>query len=108
MTTLLDYTDRLIRDTEVDRKARQTHSGQAHWAGSGPSGASCRGCEHFAWKVTGGWHSLNGKHAGAPKPAQCSQFRKMTGRAGDSIPHDAQACKYFAATKTPQPLRRPE
>lgn len=106
--TGLSFNEHLHRTSPVDRLAASTHAGQAHFAGSGPSGSTCRECVFFSWLATGGWHSNTGKHGGAPKPACCAKYRALTGQAGSKVPHDAGACKYFDAAKEPQALRSPK
>lgn len=104
----LNLNEHLHRTSPVDRLAAMTHAGQAHFAGTGPAHTTCRECVFFSWVGTGGWTSVNGKHAGAPKPACCAKFRDLTGGQGGKVPHDAAACKYFQREPHPQALRSPK
>lgn len=87
--------------------ARNSFPGMAHFAGTGPTGQSCRQCVH--WRIgAADWYAPGGKHGGAPKPRGCQAFLKFTmGREGPKVPHDARSCKHFEASPEPTPLRRP-
>lgn len=91
-------------DREFQKRAA-THVGMAHFAGSGPAGATCRHCVH--WQHAD-WHSNSGKHGGAPKDSACAEHRRLSANPGAKVPHSAMACKYFGEREQPVPLRRPE
>jgi len=82
--------------------ASVTHVGQAHLAGSGPTGATCRECAYWQhcklWKADGG----------PPKPSPCAKYKQLMRAWGRPIPHNALACKYFEASEHPTPLSKPE
>jgi len=61
--------------------------------GTGPIGATCRGCFH--WDHGREYHPKRGKFGGLIKPARCRKFRALTGAAGDKIPDDAAACRHY-------------
>lgn len=90
-------------DPTFERKRRSTYPGMAHFAGSGPDQATCRGCAF--WTGCGaedGYYAKTGKHGGTIKPRSCSKYRDMMrGDVGPGIPHDAAACKYFQENPTP-------
>src|SRR5438045_21895 len=90
-----------IIDPELERLRRQTHSGMAHWAGTGPSGATCRQCVYWA-DGTGYYAGI----FGTLKPRRCARYQEMIGVGGGPIPHDAPACKYFSESATPPSIKR--
>lgn len=89
------------------QQLQATHPGMAHFAGTGPSGLTCRQCAH--WQPhSPDWYGLNGKQKGQPKPNSCRAYTKFTmGQTGAKIPHDARACKHFDRAEKPHELRRP-
>lgn len=78
----------------VDRFARQSYPGMAHFAGTGPHAKTCRECSFFDHSPYD-YHAKNGKHHGLIKPARCKKHRQMTGAQGAKIPDDAAACRHF-------------
>jgi hypothetical protein len=71
-------------------RLKLTVPGMAHFAGTGPSGATCGGCVHWDKRDE---RSLIGKH----KPRRCDKFRQlMQGMDGAPIPASTPACKYYA------------
>jgi hypothetical protein len=90
-----------VLDPELERLRRQTHPGQAHWAGSGPNSVTCRQCIH--------WTDGSGYYAGifgTLKPRRCAKYEEMMRARGGKIPHDAQACKYFDENNSPPAVKR--
>ena len=81
-------------DPELDRQVRQTYAGQAHWAGTGPQGATCGKCSHWS----GGAYSSSGS---------CREFlRRMRSAAPKKehrIPREALACNAFLPVEKVQP-----
>lgn len=90
---------------------RQTHLGQAHFAGTGPSGKTCRECtkwqmrdmddQRIAYRYTGGdrrgWLAIG--------PAKC--VHPILNKADRLIPADAGACRFFDQSDLPPaPYRR--
>ena len=109
--TLLRLTHGLNREgAEADfvARARHTHAGMAHLAGTGPDTATCRECLY--WQHSNTWTAEGGKFSGAPKPSPCRKFQVLTHAStpGPKVPADAMACKFFDASEKPQPLRRPQ
>ena len=90
---------------EVIGLLSQTHQGMAHFAGTGPAGATCRECKFWQHQKT--WSSETGKGHGAPMPARCMRYQQLMHEPGKMVPHDARACKHFDRTDAPQPLQRP-
>ena len=70
----------------------RTHDGMAHFAGTGPDGKTCRTCRY--WRT----HDTQRLAIVArPKPSTCARYESLLGKRGKAIPHDAHACKYYAA-----------
>lgn len=83
---------------DLASKRKRTPPGMAFWAGTGPAGATCRGCEK--------WDSL-GYYAdcGLLKDSPCAKYRSMmNGTQGDKLPHFTPACKYFEAARKDRPI----
>jgi hypothetical protein len=71
---------------ELAKLIRATPHGMAHWAGTGPAGASCDRCAHY------GYFDQNGRR----KPNGCALYFARTGVHGrDQLPKGTPACKYF-------------
>ena len=113
-----------------DEKIRQTFIGQAHIAGTGPEGKTCRECYYwYAMKRRNqhakpsadnpmvpthpGYNSI--RHATAPleaKKAKCN--RPTPNKPTKAIPHHALSCRLFLQTenimpaKTDPPPQKPE
>lgn len=80
---------------EVDALASHTYAGQAHLAGTGPAGKTCRECEHFK----GDGYNVG---SGLPRPGRCQKFMAMMNSAyPPKIPAAAAACKYFVPATEP-------
>lgn len=86
--------------TELDQQfqamVKETPSGMAYWAGTGPSGRTCRECEKFK---ADGYNA-----ASLLKTAKCAKYTELSLREGMKIPHDSKACKYFEASESPPPV----
>ncbi len=102
-----DYLTRPEGDDESRRRA-MTYVGMAHFAGSGPPGQTCRGCEHW---LTNGWHADKMSHRGALKDSVCDAYVRMKGKAASKstpkVPHSAWACRYFEPREQPVRLHAP-
>ncbi|WP_421930069.1 hypothetical protein [Nitratireductor rhodophyticola] len=107
---------------KFDEQVRGTFVGQAHFAGTGPKGKTCRECLH--------WHKVkrvriqgtdrfideaappgyfSDKHPEKPgelKKARCN--RPIMNKAKRQIPHFAMACRLFEPNDNPPPETRPE
>lgn len=82
--------------TATSPEQRETHDGQAHLAGTGPSGRTCRECVH--WACGRGEYKNNGEL----KSARCNKFSRLTGgRKGREVPHHALACRHFEFSAEP-------
>jgi len=78
-----------VIDEELERAERQTAPGMAHWAGSGPDGATCGKCANYGYTYI----KSNGDHA--TKPSSCEKFWSVTGRHGGTLDARQIGCKYF-------------
>jgi hypothetical protein len=104
--TLLKFDRNLTADATTNRLS-DTHAGQAHIAGTGPVGKTCRECSHWRRPPDVPRHEYYRKRIfeGATlKPHACGKTASLTGRAGDRVPHDARACKYFEQADCPPPV----
>ncbi len=88
---------------------RKTQLGQAHFAGTGPVGKTCRECEHFYCKTQDGkkqhrYRSIDNKPDGPEKlvhlqSAHCNC--PIPNKAHRLIPPNAECCRHFKASLTP-------
>ncbi len=86
---------------------RKTFGGMAHFAGTGPEGKTCRECRFWNYQRDG-YHAKSGKHANMIKAQRCMRYTQMSqGKAGEAVPAQAMACKYFEAADQVRPLTRP-
>ncbi|PLT95516.1 hypothetical protein BMJ32_29655 [Sinorhizobium medicae] len=103
---------------EVHRPIAETYLGQAHIAGTGPDGKTCREC--IFWHV---WKSrklaegikkipadpgyFGKRHRKTPcelKNARCN--RPILNKANRLIPHSAKACRLFEAAEHVLPAKK--
>ncbi|MDH7790710.1 hypothetical protein [Ochrobactrum sp. AN78] len=102
-----------------DGAVSKTYLGQAHFAGTGPTGKTCRECifwHQWKWKkpANGKYERVScspdryGKahriHAGEPKKARCN--RPIANKANRLIPHFAEACRLFEPGNNIMPLHQ--
>jgi hypothetical protein len=82
-----------IRSEMLEYQLRTTHAGMAHFANTGPLGATCGEC------VFRGYHNQIRNNAGRLRQGVhrrgCEKFYQLTGKHGDIVPASAAACKYF-------------
>jgi hypothetical protein len=70
---------------EFAQQLRRSTPGMAHFADTGPFGATCGGCSYLARFVR------RAKHLD-----RCAKFTElMQGQVGDSVPRNTPACRYF-------------
>ena len=70
-----------------DAKYAATHLGQAHIAGTGPAGKTCRECIHWSAKHVRRYGD------GSLRNHQCHY--PILNKARNAVPHDAPACRFF-------------
>ena len=101
--------ERLTRGN-MDDLIAQTFIGQAHIAGTGPEGTTCRECRFWhKWDSANGSPCISGylsaRHPdrpGEPKPALCN--RPILNKERRLIPHFAKSCRLFEPAKNPMPI----
>jgi hypothetical protein len=77
--------------------------GQAHFCRTGPSGATCRQCLHWAH------NPYNYDGGGYIRPARCRKFSDLTNKRGDTVSPDAAACRHYEPAKSvPAPFISPD
>jgi hypothetical protein len=96
----------LTKGFSNEDQIRRTFAGMAHFAGTGPAGKTCRECVFWNWSREGYYGQK--KFGGTLKPQRCLRYSQLSnGRQGETIPSNAQACKYFEPAPTERPLTRP-
>ena len=91
---------------------RKTYLGQAHIAGTGPAGKTCRECIFWGRHHADNTQSVPGysrddrKEKWRINDAACNTLRHR--KANRAIPPDAEACRLFEQAENPPPLYRPE
>ena len=102
-----------------DSPIRETYLGQAHIAGTGPAGTTCREC--IFWdlramrKIAGGGYQeyskpyeyFGARHQKTPcelKKRKC--LRPIANKASRLIPHHAKSCRLFEPADNPPPARK--
>lgn len=97
MTKAFAHIRNLTDPTGIADKVAMTHEGMAHFAGTGPAGATCRHCQH--WN-DGKNRSLKSGAAGIALSgsAPCRKFHELVpGKRRPPVPGHAVACKWFVA-----------
>lgn len=89
----------------------QTYLGQAHIAGTGPVGTTCRECVFWhCWKADskreGVYHHAPAGYYkdGSLKKAICN--KPIINKAYRLVPHYAPSCRLFQASEIPQPAKK--
>ncbi len=106
---------------EAHRPILNTYLGQAHIAGTGPAGKTCRECRFWhKWKwrkrsdgtfeqVASAPGYYGPAHTTSPnglKKAKCC--RPIANKANRLFPHHASACRLFEQAEAPLPVLKPE
>jgi hypothetical protein len=83
-----------LHQTEWDSKFQQTHLGQAHIAGTGPEGKTCRECKFYGSKLKV-WpdYYTSGQARNQLKQAPCGN--PIPGKSSRKFPHYARSCSLF-------------
>jgi len=98
MGEFLEFGEHMTK-ANFDEKLRQTYIGQAHIAGTGPEGKTCRECIFFK---LGKEPYFGAKHTKTPlemKKQKC--VRPILNKAKRNIPHHALSCRLFEQNATP-------
>lgn len=80
--------------------ARSTHSGQASWAlpNTQDRCGHCLFWDNLGKPTPRQPYRLGGT---VPAPRRCAKYTQlMRGEAGEPVPHDARACRYFQQSPT--------
>lgn len=87
-----------------DAAIKQTFLGQAHIAGTGPAGTTCRECVFFHVKgKSPGHYAKRHPEAFTLKRGYCN--RPMLNKPWRKIPHYAGACRLFEQNENPPPIQ---
>ena len=79
----VDWNATPLHGEEFREQLAQTYEGQAHFAGTGPAGAQCKGC--FYW----------GDDMSRALSRPCIKFCRLTGVITKVVPGTALACRHF-------------
>ena len=71
---------------KLEQQVRRTPAGMAHWANTGPVGATCKQCAH---------HGDIAGDDGRSRRNRCSKYRALTSNIGGVVPSDTPACRHF-------------
>lgn len=100
----------LMRPVPEHERIGQTYLGQAHIAGTGPEGKTCRECRWFGPPGYSGGVELgiyaSCRGGGRLRPQKCN--KPIANKASDRIPYDAKACRLFEQRDVPMPIIRPD
>jgi hypothetical protein len=86
------------------QQIRKTHEGMAHFAATGPFGATCGACEYLGyWRK---FQNSSGDTVAAKRVGGCAKFFELTGKHGAVVPASAEACRYFKLRDESKPHHR--
>ena len=71
----------------------KTRSGMAHFAATGPFGATCGDCAFLGY-----WQPIRNQAGDVVRTVHrrgCGKFLKLTGKPGPTVPATTEACRYF-------------
>src|SRR5262245_3700734 len=78
---------------ELASQIRRSRAGQAHFAGTGPFGATCGECIFLSyWKKI---LNARGDTIRSERVGGCERFHQLTGKHGAVVPPGTEACRYF-------------
>ena len=99
----------------ADELVTKTYLGQAHFAGTGPEGATCRQC--IWWKLLRMKKAKKGREDAPPEFYEPGHHKKdgelrrkkctrpIHGKAKRLVPHHAEACRLFEPNPNPPAIR---
>ena len=103
MGTLVYTNDEHMTHDPAHKMISQTYKGQAHNAGTGPKGKTCRECVFFgidkALEFDHFGHRADCHNPGQLKEARC--HKPWTGVRQQLFPHTALACTHFEQNENP-------
>jgi hypothetical protein len=77
--------------TDINKEHAQTEPGMAHFAGTGPVGATCGKCVFWGYKTASRVRYHNG----------CKKYSELMKKDGPAINPSLPACKYYKETAAP-------
>ena len=78
---------------ELAMQIKRSRPGMAHFAGTGPFGATCGGCVFLGyWKKI---RNASGDTVKSQRVGGCEKFHQLTRRHGPVVPPGTDACRYF-------------
>lgn len=81
---------------ELQQNISQTYAGMAHFAGTGPRNASCRGCAHWIYSEAERLVFRRDPDTKVLKLRRCHKFQRMTQcENARAVPHFALACRHY-------------
>jgi hypothetical protein len=84
-----------------------TVPGMAHWGGTGPTGRTCRECEHWKPDSDEPLKRYKRDDAGELCDRRCKKFAAMMNNyQGPPVPHSQAACMFFVATARPPSIEK--
>jgi hypothetical protein len=85
-------------EPELRGQINKTYPGMAHWAGSGPFGATCGECAHLGyWRQ---YRNERGEIVRTAHSAGCARFHQLTHGHGPAVPPQAEACRHCERRNT--------
>jgi hypothetical protein len=81
-------------DRELLRQIGLTVPGMAHFATTGPLGCVCKDCVFYGYQQV--VRTKSGDVAKTTfRPSCCGKFHSLTGKHGEKIPPQTEACRHF-------------
>jgi hypothetical protein len=105
--TLFTGGDPTLHEARFDAALKATHLGQAHIAGTGPEGKTCRECRFFGLLnregeiASPGYYGKSSEFANCLKQARC--HKPIPHKPKRRFPHHALACRLFEQDDSPFP-----
>jgi len=78
----------------LTHQIRATHPGQAHFANTGPFGATCGDCLFLGYRQQ--IRNETGDIVKTVRRTGCKKFYELTNKHGPAVPAHAAACRYFS------------
>lgn len=96
-----------LHHTAWDSQLQRTHIGQAHLAGTGPAGKTCRECLFYGHGVRR-WPDYYEAGETRDQLMQSMCGKPIPGKARRKFPHHALACSLFEQLDNPPSVNRPK
>ena len=80
-------------DEILTYQIRTTQSGQAHFANTGPFGATCEECAFYSYFRK--FLNSSGDVIKTQRRNGCAKYLQLTGKHGPGFPASTSACRYF-------------